>query len=46
MKFVPIADALSVLGATVCTAAPRRRTASASIDTAERATLRIRARTL
>ena len=41
MKLVPIAAAHSAFGATVCTAAPRRRSASASIDTAERATLRI-----
>src|SRR4051794_7456413 len=41
MKFEPIAAAHSALGATVRTAAPRRRRARLSIDTAERATLRI-----
>src|SRR2546423_15692514 len=41
MKFEPIAAAHSALGATVLTAAPRRRRARLSIDTADRATLRM-----
>src|SRR6185312_11026049 len=41
MKFEPIAAAHSALGAIVRTRAPRRRRASASTDTAERATLRM-----
>src|ERR1700735_2833799 len=43
MKSVPIAAAHSALGAIVLTAAPRRRRARLSIDTAERETLRITA---
>src|SRR6201995_1452529 len=41
MKFEPIAAAHSALGAIVRTLAPRRRRARDSIETAERATLRI-----
>src|ERR1700742_3412952 len=41
MKFEPMAAAHSALGAMVSTRAPRRRRASVSIDTAERATLRM-----
>src|SRR3984957_3405797 len=43
MKSGPIAAAHSALGAIVLTAAPRRRRARLSIDTAERETLRITA---
>ena len=46
MKLVPIASAHSAFGASSCTAAPRRRSTSASTDTAVRDTLRISASTL
>src|SRR6202000_2400120 len=42
MKFEPIAAAHSALGAIVRTSAPRRRRAGDSIETAGRATLRMR----
>ncbi len=41
MKFAPIAAAHSALGAIVRTRAPRPRSASASTEAAERATVRI-----
>src|SRR5690348_10616192 len=46
MKFVPIADAHSALGATTWTSAPRRRRTIASTDTADRETVRISASAL
>src|ERR1700761_2503435 len=46
MKLVPITAAASALGATSWTSVPRRRSASASTDMAERATVRPRVRTL
>src|SRR5580693_6940106 len=45
MKFVPITSAHSALGASVCTAAPRRRSARASTETAVRDTPRTTAST-
>src|SRR5580700_7830889 len=46
MKLVPIVSAHSSFGASSCTAAPRRRSTSASTDTAVRDTLRTTLSTL